>query len=403
MAEDAVEAPHSALPPGLIPATIGKGVASAALRLPYTFIKPIAAGLGTSVGHLGAILGLGELLGLLTGAIGRSIDRGHQRRWMLIGLGLVSAGTGIIVVGRSVPSFGIGFGCVSLGIAWYTTAGHGWIATHVPYAGRGRAMGTYEMSWAVALLVGAPVLGVVLAATRWWVPFLVLAALAASATIVVASGVAPDRVAVAADPATDPGAESTPHVPMRLDRRAVMTIAASFFITFAAISVFAVYGAWLEDRFDLSAATVGVLSVAIGLAELTASAATVRFTDRWGKTTSVRRGAAVMALGLGLVLVAPAFAPVGVVALVAVFIGFEFGYVSLLNIVSEVGREQRGAVVALDHALTTASRAGAAALATSLYDHVGMRPPALVSLGCLAASMVALTASHRTHEPGKIS
>ena len=378
------------LPRGLIPATVGKGVASAALRLPYTFIKPIAAGLGTSVGHLGAILGLGELLGLLTGTIGRSIDRGHQRRWMLIGLGLVSAGTGVIVAGRSVPTFGIGFGCVSLGIAWYTTAGHGWIATHVPYAGRGRAMGTYEMSWAVALLVGAPVLGVVLAATRWWVPFLVLAALAAATTIVVASGVGPDLVDI-----VDPGTASIPHVPMRLDRRAVLTITASFFITFAAISVFAVYGAWLEDRFELSAATVGILSVAIGFAELTASAATVRFTDRWGKTTSVRRGAAVMAFGLGLVLAAPAIAPFGVVALVAVFIGFEFGYVSLLNIVSEVGREQRGAVVALDHALTTASRAGAAALATSLYDHVGMRPPALVSLGCLAASMAALSASRR--------
>ena len=391
MAEKTLEAQSSDLPPGLIPATIGKGVASAALRLPYTFIKPIAAGLGTSVGHLGAVLGLGELLGLLTGAIGRSIDRGHQRRWMLIGLGLVSVGTGVIVAGRSVPTFGIGFGCVSLGVAWYTTAGHGWIATHVPYAGRGRAMGTYEMSWAVALLVGAPVLGLVLAATEWWAPFLVLAALAATTTIVVVSGVAPDVPVVVADP----GVASIPRVPMRLDRRAVLTIAASFFITFAAVSVFAVYGAWLEDRFDLSAATVGILSVAIGLAELTASAATVRFTDRWGKTTSVRRGAAVMALGLGLVFAAPAFAPFGVVALVAVFIGFEFGYVSLLNIVSEVGREQRGAVVALDHALTTASRAGAAVLATSLYDHVGMRPPALVSLGCLVASMAALTASRK--------
>ena len=391
MAEKALEAQSSDLPPGLIPATIGKGVASAALRLPYTFIKPIAVGLGTSVGHLGAILGLGELLGLLTGAIGRSIDRGHQRRWMLIGLGLVSVGTGVIVAGRSAPTFGIGFGCVSLGVAWYTTAGHGWIATHVPYAGRGRAMGTYEMSWAVALLVGAPVLGLVLAATEWWAPFLVLAALAATTTIVVASGVAPDVPVVVADPCV----ASIPSVPMRLDRRAVLTIAASFFITFAAVSVFAVYGAWLEDRFELSAATVGILSVAIGLAELTASAATVRFTDRWGKTTSVRRGAAVMALGLGLVFAAPAFAPFGVVALVAVFIGFEFGYVSLLNIVSEVGREQRGAVVALDHALTTASRAGAAVLATSLYDHVGMRPPALVSLGCLVASMAALTTSRK--------
>ena len=381
------EAAADALPPGLIPATIGKGVASAALRLPYTFIKPIAAGLGTSVGHLGAVLGLGELLGLLTGAIGRSIDRGHQRRWMIIGLALVTAGTCTVAAGRSVPTFGIGFGCVSLGIAWYTTAGHGWIANHVPYAGRGRAMGTYEMSWALALLVGAPVLGLLLAQTRWWAPFLVLGALTGAATLLVATAIAPDTVH-----AVSPVDERRP---MRLDRRAAFTIASSFFITFSAISVFAVYGAWLEDHFGVSAATVGVLSVAIGLAELAASAATIRFTDRWGKTASVRRGAAVMAAGLLLVIAVPAVPALGVLALVAVFIGFEFGFVSLLNIVSEVGQEQRGAVVAVDHALTTASRAGAAVLATSLYDHMGMRPAALVSLGCLAASMVALTQSRR--------
>ena len=381
------EAAADALPHGLIPATVGKGVASAALRLPYTFIKPIASGLGTSVGHLGAILGLGELLGLLTGAIGRSIDRGQQRRWMIIGLVLVTAGTCTIAAGRSVLTFGVGFGCVSLGIAWYTTAGHGWIASHVPYVGRGRAMGTYEMSWALALLVGAPVLGLLLSKTRWWTPFLVLAALSGAATLLVAAAIAPDTIHAVAPVAK--------RIPMRLDRRAAFTIVSSFFITFSAVSVFAVYGAWLEDHFGVSAATVGVLSVAIGLAELAASAATIRFTDRWGKTASVRRGAAVMAAGLLLVIAVPAVPAFGVLALVAVFIGFEFGFVSLLNIVSEVGQDQRGAVVAVDHALTTASRAGAAVLATNLYDHMGMRPAALVSLGCLAASMVALAQSRR--------
>ena len=387
LTEGEAAAVPDALPPGLIPATIGKGVASAALRLPYTFIKPIAAGLGTSVGHLGAILGLGELLGLLTGAIGRSIDRGQQRRWMIIGLALVTAGTCTIAAGRSVPTFGVGFGCISLGIAWYTTAGHGWIAHHVPYVGRGRAMGTYEMSWALALLVGAPVLGLLLAQTRWWTPFVVLSALSGGAILLVGAAIAPDTVHAATPVAK--------RIPMKLDRRAACTIASSFFITFSAISVFAVYGAWLEDRFGVSAATVGVLSVAIGLAELGASAATIRFTDRWGKTASVRRGGAVMAAGLLLVIAVPAVPAFGVLALVAVFIGFEFGFVSLLSIVSEVGQDQRGAVVAVDHALTTASRAGAAVLTTNLYDHMGMRPAALVSLGCLAASMVALAQSRR--------
>ena len=155
-------------PRGLWAATAGKTVASAALRSPYLFIRPMSAGLHTSVGRLGFVLGLGELVGLLTGAIGRSIDRGHHRRWMTIGLCLVTVGAGIIPVGRTLATFGLGFGVIALGCAWFTTAGHAWIGSTVPYAERGRAMGRYEMSWALALLVSAPIFGLMISRVRWW-------------------------------------------------------------------------------------------------------------------------------------------------------------------------------------------------------------------------------------------
>ena len=95
-----------------------------------------------------------------------------------------------------------------------------------------------------------------------------------------------------------------------------------------------------------------MLSVGIGLAELAASGATAALTDRWGKAVAVRRGSAVMSVGVIAVIGEPAVTALGVVALVVIFLGFEFAFVSMLSVVSEVGGDQRGAVLAVDHSLS---------------------------------------------------
>ena len=170
----------------------------------------------------------------------------------------------------------------------------------------------------------------------------------------------------------------------------------SFLLTFAAISIFSVYGTWLEKRFGLSAQTVGVLSVAIGVAELIASSAAATRMDAWGKIRSIAGGIVVMLVGIVALLLVPKVTALAIVCLVIVFLGFEFGFVALLTLISEVGDEQRGTVVAIDHALSPLSRAGAAALATNLFDLRGMRYPALVALVLASTSLLVLARSRRS-------
>lgn len=365
------------LPRGLLRVTLGKVVASVTLRSPYVFLTPIAAHLHSTVGRVGFLLGMAELFGLSTALIGRSLDRGRYRLWLAIGSAAVAVGSALMAALHRPLGFAFGFALAAAGVAWYTTSAHAWLGKDVPYEQRGRSIGVLETSWAIALLVGAPIVGLLLALGRWWTPFAVLSALGAVGAPLVWRSM-PGRVVLARAVGR--------HVRLRVSRQVGLTLAGSFAITFASISVFAIYGSWLQDRYGLSTRVVGVLSVSIGLAELVASGATAALTDRWGKAVAVRRGSAVMTLGVVGVIAAPSVTALGVAALVVIFLGFEFAFVSMLSVVSEVGGDQRGAVLAVDHSLTTVSRALAAALAATVYDSHGARPCATIAIGFVGVS-----------------
>src|SRR5690606_11278817 len=107
-----------------------------------------------------------------------------------LGLATVAASS-VVALGGTVTTFAISFALLVLGVSNLTVAGHAWIGHRVPFAARGRAIGAFEMSWAVALLVGAPVLALLIDGFGWRGPYVVLAAGAALAAVAVVRLVAP--------------------------------------------------------------------------------------------------------------------------------------------------------------------------------------------------------------------
>jgi MFS transporter, DHA1 family, inner membrane transport protein len=385
----------------LVMATIGKFVVCLGFRLPYVFLSPIAKQLGTTIGRLGALMALGELTGLLTGSIGRSLDRGKFRFWLSVGSGATIAG--VAIMGTAATSrihspllFALGFAITALGVATFTTSAHAWLGASVPYARRGWSMGRLETSWAYAVLLGAPVFGLVISVFSVSTMFagLVFVSTLSTLTIWKIFGEPHSIVGNAADPSEainygDMIAPSGSADAKALTRRIVAALVCSAAMSFGSISIFSVYGSWLTERFGLSVRAVGLFSVFVGIAELTASTLSSQKTDQWGKRRSVALGSLLMLAGMVGIGVVPKITVLGVAVLVVMFLGFEFGYVSLLSVISEVGEHRKGTVLSIDHALAPLGRAGAAALATSLFDIHGMLP---VSIIAAIATVVAFAA-----------
>ena len=91
-----------------------------------------------------------------------------------------------------------------LGVSNYTVAGHTWISHRVAYRWRARSFGFFEMSWAFALLVGAPIVAALINQFGWRGPFVALAIAAAVAALVVAWRVPNDGARLAGHDAQHP-------------------------------------------------------------------------------------------------------------------------------------------------------------------------------------------------------
>jgi predicted MFS family arabinose efflux permease len=353
-----------------------------ALRLAYPFNSDIAKGLNVSLDSVGRVQGLGELTGLVTLGVGRQLDRGHYRRWVLVGISMAGVGSLLIGVGNRLWVFGLCFALIACGVAVMTTAAQTWIGETVPYAERGRIVGIYEASWALALLLGAPLAGFLIDRGSWWWPFVVVGVFTIAIVPLVGRAL----------PRRTKHSSGQEHQPVKVawDRRIFGAIAASSLLTIGASVVFSSYGAWLKDRHGFTTATLSVLTIGLGVMELLGSGSVAAFADRLGKRKSVALGALIMASAGVMLVTAKHVTPIAAVGVVLFFGGFEFGYVAQISINSEVGGAARGRVMAINGSIVTAARALGAALGTWMYVHLGFVTVSIVSVAC-ALTTAALT------------
>ena len=364
-----------------------KFVVNMALRLAYPFNTDIAKGLGVSLDRVGRVQGIGELTGLVSAGIGHQLDRGLFRRWVVIGVAAAGFGSLAMGLGGRLWVFGVCFALVAGGVAVMTTAAQTWIGATVPYTERGRVIGIYEASWAVALLVGAPVAGVLIDRGSWWWPFAGIGVVALALVPFVRSSMNVPRAASPGSAGQAPHPQRPPRV--RWTRPVVLAIATSSLLTLGAVVVFASYGAFLKDEHRFTTAKLSALTLGLGVVELVGSGSIAAFSDRIGKRRSVAFGSSLMAVCALVLMTARSSTPVSAAAIVVFFGAFEFGYVAQISVNSEVGGDARGRVMAINGGIVTIGRAVGAALGTWLYVRSGIVAVSMVSVVCATMAVVA--------------
>jgi predicted MFS family arabinose efflux permease len=355
--------------------TGAKVVTNVAYRWLGPFLPTLERAFGTSTSTLTTVMGAGEVAGLSTTATGRVLDRGHERRALVAGL-LVVAVSSIVATIGTVAAFAVAYAILVVGVANFTVAGHAWIAHRVPYSQRGRSIGIFETSWAIALLAGAPIVALLIHVAGWRGPFVATSVGCVVAAAVVWRAVPPDV----------PRRSVDEHHGGRLPADAWPPILASASTAAAGLSVFVVSGAYLADRHDVSTTILGVVAALFGALELTASAGAARFTDRIGKRRSVGGGLVVLAAGLAVVAVSSDRVVLAVVGLTVFLTGFEFAFVSSLSLVSEAAPASRGRALGVSNSVGTLARSAGVLLSGLLYDAVGMGGSLLLSCGAAAVA-----------------
>lgn len=369
--------------------TAAKTVANTALRWVGPFLPTLERAFGTTIGTLTSIIAVSEFGGLTTAATGRVLDRGHQRRVFVIGMLAISL-SAVVALGGSVRWFALSFVVLVLGVTNLTVAGHAWISERVPYSGRGRAIGIFELSWALALCLGGPVVAVLIHLFGWRGPFVALAGASAIAALAVAVLVA-DDVTTPRVRRRERATGATSTVP--LPRSAWPALLVSALLGGAGLGVFVVSGAWLSDRYGVSTAGLGLVVFAVGVLELAASGASAAFADRLGKKRSVAAGTVLLGAGLAVIAVANDSLTVAVIGLIVFLTGFEYAFVTSLSLVSEAAPESRGKALGIGNSLGTLARSGSIFASGQLYEATGIGGPLALSavVATTAFGMLLLT------------
>ncbi len=368
---------------------VGRGIPNAAMRWIPLFLPIIARSMDTSLGRCAAAMGVGELFGMTALVTGRLVHRQGSRRWFAVGLAATAAGNALGATAPVLAAFAVGYALLIIGQSCCNVSGQAWIGRNTPPDRRGRYLGAFETSWALALLIGTPLAAGAVALT-WRGPYLLWTAAAALVVLPILRWL-PEGPSEAGSPWDgSAGRPTEPPVAVGLPRSAWLTVAVSTLLMIASVSIAVSCGAWLESRFGFGAASLGVVAFVLGSSELVASLTIARVADRWGATRSLRTGVAVM-LGGAATMAISGHAAVVAVAGLALFIGgFEFSYIATVAIAIRHRPAIVARLVGTLSAGTTLARAVFAAVTGWLYSTTGIAGPLTMAAAAGGAVLLVL-------------
>jgi len=337
--------------------TAGKAMANTSLRWIPFFLPTLVIAFSAETSQLTLLLGLAELSGLSTLIAGRWLDARRERLVIITALCAIAAASIIALAGHVAAFFVM---AVLLGAA---------------FASRARFIGIYEMSWASALLIGAPIVAVLIDRMGWRAPFIVLAACA----LLAAYGVSTidDGELAAHLPQTVTDTVDTPPTSLGLDVWVV--IGASAMTGMFGLATIVVAGTWLEEELGVSTGGVGLVAMAFGLAELTGSSCSSAFADELGKRRSMQASVMCALVGIAVISLAGQSLLMGAAGLLVFFLGFEYSIVTSFSLISEALPQARGKAIGVGSAIGTLGRGIGVIAAGFLYEAFGIRGPAALS------------------------
>ncbi len=365
--------------------TAAKATTNAGFRWVAFFLPTLSAAFGATTAQLTAVLGVGEMAGLSSLAIGRHLDRGRERLALVTALTLTGLGSTLALVGN-FTAFAVAYFLIMLGVSFVTVGGHTYLSRRVRYVRRARAIGIFETSWALALLLGAPAAAVLIGWFGWRGPFVLFAA--ASVVMLVVLFSARDESVVLDDAVSD---GPSPPIPAA----GWILIAASAAIAITGLTTVVIAGTWLDEALGVSTGGVGLVAMAFGAAELMASSSSAAIADRAGPTRATQVALVITLIGLLVMTRAGSSLPVGAGGLFLFFIGFEFSIVTSFSFVSEAVPAARGRVLAINNALGTMLRGIGVSLSGVLYEGYGINGPVALSASTAVVALILLVVASR--------
>ena len=349
----------------------GRLVINIARRFPYPFVSAIGASFSVPATSIQNVIALTNGAGLLSPILG-TISAHYGRKATMVGVLLMMAG--VSVLGALFADYGVFvlvMFALGIGKIIYDPTIQAYFGDTIHFSRRARVMGVAELSWALSLLIAAPVAGYLLDSSSLQAVFLFLAFMLALGALtiylVVESDARPDhdyRRLRIINPIEAMRAVSA-HPP------AVAALAYSLCLTLSHEIFFINYGLWMEDAFGLLLTALGAITIVIAIAEVIGEFIVISIADRIGAKQTSMYGMLVAAFCFLIIPYLTFSLPLAMFGIFVMFISIEAAIVSALPLFTEIMPKSRAIMMSANMGAHSLGRVCGAALGGLIYAVTG--------------------------------
>ena len=321
--------------------TLARTIVNTSYRMVYPFLPLFARELGVAPATLAMAFSIRSFLGVFGPFLATVADTRDRKTGILLGLGLFTAGSGVVAIWPAFWAFVLGTSLVLLGNGVFIPSLSAYLGDHVSFEKRGRVLAITELSWALAFILGIPIVRVLIESFSWVTPFVLFTGLGVLLLLLFFWLLPARRITRTAENNLWKNLGLVLHT-----WPAFAGLLAGVLFTGANETVNLIFGVWIEDQFGLNFTALTLASVVIGVSELGGEVFSALWLDAIGK----RR---VIWIFLGLNSMAALILPLthdaltwAIVGLGFFYITFEIILVSSLTLMSEVLPSARATMVA---------------------------------------------------------
>lgn len=363
--------------PQIVILTVARLFLNTGLRMVYPFVPAFSRGLGVPLTTVYQLVTLRNFAGVFSPLFGVLPERYGRKPVMVGTILLFSLASTLLFIWPTLGVFAFVLIITAVAKSIYDPAMQAHVGDAVPYKQRGRALAATELSWAGALLLGAPAVGFLIARQGWQAPFFWLGLLGLLATVGLWRMIIETKRAPQRQQATSWRQAWT------ITKQNPVIWAASIYllmITMGNEMLLIVYGDWMEVSFSLPLTSLGLASGVIGGAEIIGEIVSGSTTDRFGKRPIVIIAGIMASL---LYLIIPFTSNTLPTALTTLFILFFFIEVTIVSgvpLLTEIVPEARNLVMSITIATGSIGRALGA-----LFGPIVLQQGGFVANGIAAA------------------
>lgn len=358
-----------------------------AYRMLYPFLPVFARGLGVDLAAIAGMLSARSLVGAVWAPLVAPLAERRGRRWsMLFGLSLFVLGAGAVALWPAWPGFAAALFLTHLGNLTFLPAMQAYLGERIPFERRGRVIALTELSWSLGFIAGVPLAGLLISRLGWRAAFPFTGVVVLLCVIWLARLLPRDAGPVRSGLA-QPWMRGVRTVLFSPAAWAALGI--SLLLSAANECVNLVFGTWMEQRFSLQIAALGITAFVLGLVEMAGEGGVALLVDRLGKKRTVAAGIVTVILASLLLPRLDGSLVTATAGLVFFYLGFEFAIVSYLPLMTEVLPGSRAVLMAFNIAAISLGRALGALAGGLLYPlGFGANTAAAVGINLLALGLL---------------